>query len=258
MARFVLRSRHYAEGTSHRLPHRLRRWIAVVAAMGVGVALLAFLPDVAAATEGSGGGGATGSVAPPAESEAPVADEVALPEESTETSNTWLEPDGRLRTEIASGPINFADASGEWQPIDNDLVPSDAAGVAVENAANDFTARLPRDASEKGVRYLAGGAWVSFKMHGLDGAPDVAGSSATYSDVEDASEVTYQTTATALKESIVLEAAPAAPVSYAWGVSDPLCKGVTSNLNRRSGSRVRKRHGRSAGHCRGGTTSARA
>ena len=42
------------------------------------------------------------------------------------------------------------------------------------------------------------------------------------------------------------------------GVSDPLCKGVTSNLNRRSGSKWRKRHGRSAGHCRGGTTPTRA
>src|SRR3954454_10382551 len=42
--------------------------------------------------------------------------------------------------------------------------------------------------------------------------------------------------------------------SPSTGVSDPLCKGVTSNLNRRSGSRVRKRHGGSAGHCRGGTT----
>lgn len=39
------------------------------------------------------------------------------------------------------------------------------------------------------------------------------------------------------------------------GVSDRLCKGVTSNLNRRSGSKWRKCHGGSAGHCRGGTTS---
>jgi hypothetical protein len=39
------------------------------------------------------------------------------------------------------------------------------------------------------------------------------------------------------------------------GVSDPLCKGVTSNLNRGSGSTERTRDGASDGHWRGGTTS---
>lgn len=39
------------------------------------------------------------------------------------------------------------------------------------------------------------------------------------------------------------------------GVSDPLCKGVTSNLNRGSGSTERTRDGAGDGHWRGGTTS---
>jgi transposase len=41
------------------------------------------------------------------------------------------------------------------------------------------------------------------------------------------------------------------------GVSDALCKGVTSNLNRGSGLRERTRDGAGDGHWRGGTTSPR-
>jgi hypothetical protein len=40
-----------------------------------------------------------------------------------------------------------------------------------------------------------------------------------------------------------------------WGVSDGLCKGVTSNLNRGCGFEERTRNGAGVGHWRGGTVS---
>ena len=44
-------------------------------------------------------------------------------------------------------------------------------------------------------------------------------------------------------------------VTRVLGVSDGLCKGVTSRLNRGCGSEERTRNGASAGHWRGGTVS---
>lgn len=145
--------------------------------------------------------------------------ESLIPEETTATSQTWQLPDGRRETEISSVPVRFQDEQGEWQPIDNDLVDSPASGVAVENAANDVQVELPSDASQRAVRLVHDDAWVSFRMEGLDGAPAVAGSSATYGDADGvggslgADEVEYEATNTGVKESIVLAEVPeSAPV----------------------------------------------
>lgn len=141
---------------------------------------------------------------------------VPLEDRTTETSSTWLMPDGSLSTEAYGAPVNYRDEAGAWQKIDNDLVPAQAAGVAVENAANDYTVSLPQDAGTTPVRFAADGDWVSFAMDGLDGAPSVQASEATYANAGDASEVVYQAAATGVKESIVLDAAPAAAPMFTF------------------------------------------
>src|SRR5689334_9176330 len=65
------------------------------------------------------------------------ADPVLLEGRRTAMSDTWLQPDGMLRTEVYTAPINYQTDAGTWEPIDNQLVDSPATGVAVENAAND-------------------------------------------------------------------------------------------------------------------------
>ncbi|HEY6797924.1 MAG TPA: DNRLRE domain-containing protein, partial [Kineosporiaceae bacterium] len=109
-----------------------------------------------------------------------VAGPVLVPGRATARSNTWLLPDGEFRTEVYGAAVNYRDAHGDWVPIDNRLVDSDRPGVAVVNAANDFTVQLPRDASARPVRLVAGDRWVGLAMAGLGGAPDVTGSEATY------------------------------------------------------------------------------
>ncbi|WP_353651230.1 RHS repeat-associated core domain-containing protein [Nakamurella sp. A5-74] len=65
----------------------------------------------------------------------------------TATSNTYAEGD-RLRTEISPVPVNFKDAGGAWQPVDEALVP--VGGVAgrgvtpsLTNAADAHDVVLP-------------------------------------------------------------------------------------------------------------------
>lgn len=83
-----------------------------------------------------------------------------LEEESTEYSNTVLEPDGSLTTEIYSSPVNFQDEAGDWQPIDNQLIPSEAPGYALENKAADYQVstqrRLSKSSSIREGRSLGG------------------------------------------------------------------------------------------------------
>lgn len=210
----------------------LRRGQQRVVCSAVVVASVAFtgaaVPPLASAAAGSP------ALASPTvsvdESVPPVSEptEVLLEERATESSNTWLRPDGLLRTEVFPAPVNYETADGGFAPINNELVDSAATGVAVENAANDYTARLPQDAGSKAVKVTAEGRWVSFQMQGLDGAPVVEGTEATYTDVADAAEVVYEAASTGLKESVVLDAAPTGPVAYVFDLA--VSAGLTPQL----------------------------
>lgn len=134
----------------------------------------------------------------------------------TATSNTWKLPDGSYRSEVYSAPVNYRDHSGDWRPINSSLVWSADPGYSAENAANTFTAAIPEDASSTPVRFLREEDWVEFQLEGLDGAPVLGGSMATYTDAPNASKVTYELTATGLKESIFLQRSPSGPVTYAF------------------------------------------
>lgn len=138
---------------------------------------------------------------------------------TTRESTTYLETDNTYHTQISSAPINFRDDSGAWQAIDNTLVESPGQAYATENAANEYLARLPADASDTPIRFQSDGDWIASKMLGADGPPVIDGTEATYSDVPQASSVTYETTPTSLKESITLAAAPLGAPQYRFALS---------------------------------------
>ena len=85
-----------------------------------------------------------------------------------------------------------------------DLAPQNGRHVpaieAVENAAGDATVWLPEDASQRGVRVSDDGAWVSFAMEGLDGAPRVQDASATYAQAGAADRVVYEASSAGVKD----------------------------------------------------------
>jgi hypothetical protein len=54
-----------------------------------------------------------------------------LPALRSRTSRTYLLASGDYRAEVSAGSLNYKDAQGLWQPIDNTLV---ASGAATETA----------------------------------------------------------------------------------------------------------------------------
>ncbi|MBF4162320.1 hypothetical protein ISG29_11520, partial [Nocardioides sp. CBS4Y-1] len=147
--------------------------------------------------------------------EQPAIDPVLVSERSSRFATTVLQADGSYQTTVSLTPVNYLDGSGEWAPIDTTMVEPGSASMqdkwAAKNAAADFTALVPNDAGERPVRVSADGSWVTLQLQGLDGAPQVADSTATYTggQIGAAGEVSYQTTETGLKETVVLDQAPA-------------------------------------------------
>ena len=66
-----------------------------------------------------------------------------IPERRTEQSKTLVGENGLLETQFFNVPVNFQDAKGVWQKIDNTLVPSSEPGKALRNAANRIKVALP-------------------------------------------------------------------------------------------------------------------
>jgi hypothetical protein len=148
---------------------------------------------------------------------------------TTARSSTYIQADGSYRSVIATTPVNYLDRSGQWQPIDNTLVSSPGVAYAVENAANDYTVRIPTDASASPVRFVTNDGWLTFQLQGADGMPAVAASEATFTNVPAADSLTYQATGAGLKEEITLAGPPAAQPSYTFrlGMVDGLTPAVT-------------------------------
>ncbi|MCD5316114.1 RHS repeat-associated core domain-containing protein [Kineosporia babensis] len=73
-----------------------------------------------------------------------------LQDERTRMSRTFTDPDtGTLVTELSASPLNFKDAEGEWQPIDNTLKADPAGkGGGWTNGANEFSLELPKSLTE--------------------------------------------------------------------------------------------------------------
>jgi hypothetical protein len=99
---------------------------------------------------------------------------------STESSNSYLLPDGSVRVRAFAEPVNFQDARGDWQPIDTTLADAPGEAYAAETTDTGYTAQIPADAGSTPVKVADEGFWVTLKMRGLDGAPTVEGGADTY------------------------------------------------------------------------------
>lgn len=147
------------------------------------------------------------------------AEPVVVEELTTPTSTTSQLPDGSYSSVVYPVPVNYRDKTGDWRPIDNTLVPAVGDDWAVENAAADYSVKLPEDASVDPVRFSADGQWVSFALRGADGAPRVREDAATFDTATPGTDVTYEAMGAGVKESIELIAAPDQPTSYVFDVA---------------------------------------
>jgi RHS repeat-associated protein len=150
---------------------------------------------------------------------------VELQEARTRTSRTVADPvTGVLTTELSADSLHYQDGEGEWVPVDNDLVPTDAGGTdGWVNEANRFTVEFPETLGEGAVQVadaadpqrrvsleLADPAADAAQASGAAGEGAIDGDEVAYPDTLGAGvDVVYQVQADGVKESIVLDS-PAA------------------------------------------------
>jgi RHS repeat-associated protein len=140
---------------------------------------------------------------------------VEVPRLRTRYSRTYAVGDGTFEAQVSTGPINFQDASGAWQPIDNTLVASTETGYAWRNKANRYTVSLPANLAGAPIRIQRGSVWLSFRLVGANAAGQVSGNTVTYPDALPGVTLSYAPVGDGIKESIVL-ANPSVPANYAF------------------------------------------
>lgn len=130
----------------------------------------------------------------------------------TRFSTAHVDPSsGVVSREVSSVPVNFRGAGGEWEQVDPTLTDSERPGVAAETTANSFRVLLPQDAGSKPVRVDDGDEWVTLRLLGAVGAPEVRGTEASFGATLGAADsVSYAATPSGVKESVVIESPPAA------------------------------------------------
>jgi len=122
----------------------------------------------------------------------------------TRTSRTFSDAGHQLTTLIYAESVNYRDATGTWQAIDDSLVKTGTAGYAYQNRANRYVAFLPADIASAPIRVELGSAWITFDLKGARGATAVTGATATYADALPGVSVVVTAQADALEEAIVL------------------------------------------------------
>lgn len=102
--------------------------------------------------------------------------------ETTPTERLLALPDGTMQLEVSSFPVRVADDSGDWVPVDTDLVRN---GDWWEPAASATPVRFSVGGSDvlDEVR-TPGGEWITERWpHGTLPAPQIDGPTATYPNV---------------------------------------------------------------------------
>jgi len=158
-----------------------------------------------------------------------------LADHRTRTSKTYRNSNGSYTTTIASGPINYRDSHGHWQPIDTAVVAASHLGYAWQNKANDFTTSFKSTLARDFLSVNARGARFSISLEGASPASGRAsGSQVLYANALPSVDVRYDSVATGTEEALILRT-PTAPTSYHFTLT-PEVRGDIQARGRPDGS----------------------
>jgi RHS repeat-associated protein len=163
----------------------------------------------------------------------PTAADSGVPNGTTELaglrarrSRTFERPNGSKVTRLYQGPVNYRDSYGQWQPIDNTLVPSSTSGFAYRNRANSYVAELPQNLQAP-VRFAVGDDAVRLALEDANAAVTSGATTATYADALPGVTAKYFATNEALKEALILRD-PTSQRSFRFRLS--LTPGLTARI----------------------------
>jgi hypothetical protein len=137
----------------------------------------------------------------------------------TETSSTWVNPDGTWTTEQHGGPIRFRNADGGWSPVDLDVeAKADGTAGAVRHPGGLSLAGRSAGAG-RGSRGAAGtdvvaideksGRGVTLAWPGGLPAPALKGESATYANVAAGVDLVVHALRSGFESDLVIKTAAA-------------------------------------------------
>ncbi|MEU4494414.1 DNRLRE domain-containing protein [Streptomyces sp. NPDC023998] len=135
----------------------------------------------------------------------------------TPQARFWQLSDGRVEAELAAVPVSYKSGKS-WKPIDTALRPTTAKGFDFANTANTGQSWFGSDAG-KLLRFGApNGRSVTMGLKGAGKSlkPQAKGETVTYKDAVSGADLQYVVGRGQVKENIVLDAAPAGPVSYTF------------------------------------------
>ncbi len=161
-----------------------------------------------------------------------------IPALRTRTSVTFRAPGPRPGMSsgnvavISRDSLNWKDAEGVWQPVDNTLI---SAGGGFENRANAYRVRLPSSLADP-LSVTRDGLTLGLALQGAHGDAAVAGRSASYAGAFRGVTVRYFAEADSVKETLTLTDA-AAQSSFVYALS--LSPGLSAGANRAGGVDVR-------------------
>jgi RHS repeat-associated protein len=137
-----------------------------------------------------------------------------LPDKRTATSDTYELHSGLLETRVYPTPVNYKDAEGEWQPIEEGL--TEAEDGEIVNGANSVEVSLPSELQEGLARVTIGDQWIGSRLLATETEPpELDEGAAVYESPEAKTSFEYTTLPDGLKEEIELEG-PSSPSSFRY------------------------------------------
>lgn len=176
------------------------------------------------------------------EEKSPIVSEVVS--ERDAFKKVFEREDGSFTAIISSGPVHYFE-DGEWLEIDNTLIETNGT---ITNESNGFSVDLPSEiTSDKNVTIANENAELSFTMENISSSAaeiaevepiddetslmmglDNIASSVEYTSVMTNTDLVYDISADAVKESIILSSCPSQATDYSYTINS---NGATLYLN---------------------------
>jgi RHS repeat-associated protein len=153
-----------------------------------------------------------------------------LTDERTPSARFWKLSNGQTQVDLSAVPTSYKSASG-WKAIDTNVIGTTRKGYALANTTN-LAGSWFGDSSSDLLRFEADAKHtVTLGLAGpAKGAkPSVKGDTVTYFGLASGADLTYRVGSGEVKEDIVLDKAPTAPVSFTF---DLKTAGLTPKQNK--------------------------